>query len=466
MKKLLTVLIVSFLFCSSATGTNMPNNVKDFLKRKYPGIVFKIDNSFVIKNETYLLLLPIGTTQNKTLDKKIDIFLTIEDKTNKTMPKLIWLSNEWVFVKILKQKDSTQTILPLQEIPAEYKTRFLKTRFPNDLVIPKAFILSEDVGIIAGELPIKKKSSNTLLEGLQGLVYLSSPDSGKIIFFNLKNLSMISSIQTNGAPWEITYDKTNKILYVSDFAKDQIFEIKSSENSIFKTISLASMASPKHIELSEDGSTAYILESVGNKFLVYNTKEEKEIIKTPLPPGPANFSLINEENLIAITFPSENRLFFLNTKDFSIASQIKLEGNPEEIVSDISRKIIFIANRNANTVTEIDLSTMSVKNTIPVGETPVALALHPGGKWLYVANGKSNTISIIDLEKNEVSETINLPIETQFPGDIRLTSDSKWLIVTSETTNIISIIDLTTKKIAAKVDVGATTHAIYLVDEM
>ena len=82
-----------------------------------------------------------------------------------------------------------------------------------------------------------------------------------------------------------------------------------------------------------------------------------------------------------------------------------------------------------------------------------------------VGNGKSSSISIIDLISKKTTGTIKLPIETQFPGDIKITSDGMWLIVTSETTNKISIIDLKTNEIALKLDVDATTHSAYVINE-
>lgn len=380
MKNILIIFFIILLFSPAGDCNTLPKNLKKFLENKFPGISFKIDNSFILNNETFLPLIPLVTKDVK----KIEI---------------------------------------IEEIPKE--------------------------GI----------------KGPHGILYLTSPDSGKIIYLDLNNPQVIHHIQTKGAPWEISYDKTNKILFITDFAKDQIHQLKPNEETILKSLSLESMSSPKEIELSSDGSLAYILESLSNDFAVYKINEEKYFIKTKLPPNPTSFSLSKELNLVAITCPNTNSIAFLNTNDFSLIGQIMVDGGPEKVIVDSNSKIIYTANRNGNTISSIDPENKKIKNIVAVGDTPVSLALSPTRNFLYVGNGKSNTISIVNLYTNKLESVINLPVETQFPGDIEITTDGKWLITTSETTNTISVIDLITNKVASKLDVGVTTHSAYLIEE-
>ena len=469
---LLSFLIVIF-FSPSGYCTDFPQELKGFLKSKYNDINFKIDNSFEIKGTSFLPLPP-GYISKPT-SKKIEISYSIKDKNDKSLPKLMWFSNGWAFVKILKQKDSTQTILALSEIGEKYKQSFLKRKFPSDLVVPNGLVIKQELSSLVGDLPIKiinqegKEVSNIAksvpsLPNLNGILYLTSPDTGKIIYLNLNDLSMIYNIQTIGAPWEISFDKTNKLLFITDFAKDQIYELKPMEKSVLKSISLNPKSSPRDIEISIDGSLLYVLESSSNDFAIYQTNEEKYFIKTKLPPNPTSFSILKDLNLVAITCPSANEVVFLNTNDFSIVNHVMVGGGPEKIIPSLDGMSIFTSNRNENTISEISIENMKIKNLIPVGEKPVALTLHPDGKSIYVGNGKSNTISIVNLETDTVTDTIDLPVETQFPGDIQVTSDGHWLIITSETTNIISIIDLTLKKVEVELDVGATTHGAYIIE--
>ena len=476
MKRLFLLFITFFTFSLQAKANEMPVNLKTFLKDRFPGIVFKIDNSFAVGSETFLPLVPDTTRPAE----KIEITFLVPDKN---IPKLFWFSNNWVFVKLLKKNEGSQTILDLKELPGEYKERFLKLKFPGDLVVPKGFALKDELSPLAGSLLIEKERNGVSAYGrigveqnkvvgdigekkIKGVLYLTSPDTGKVVYLNLSDLSVINQIQTQGTPWGITFDKTNNLFFVTDLAKSQIYKLKPLESSIQESLELPAMSNPADIKLSEDGSILYILEKSANDLAVYNTSETglKLITKSKLPPSPTSFLYLKEAGIVAVVCPNTNNLVFLNANDFQPIFRIKIEGGPEKIISDLTGNILYVANRNGNSVSEISVTEKKVKNTIQAGETPTSLVIHPGGKFLYVSNGKSNTINIIDLETKQITDTIPLPVETQFPGDIKLTPDGQWLIVTSETTNTISIIDLALKKVAVKLDVGATTHAAYVLE--
>lgn len=463
------MLILMLFLSPQAYSEEIPDKLKTFLKNKFPGISFKIDNSFVINNETFLPLLP----QTARTAEKIEIVHVIPDKSS--TPKLFWFSNDWVFVKLIKQNDGTRTIIDLKEIPEQYKERFLKSKFPSDIVVPKDFFVKQELASLVGELPVlirQDGKSESQPSGeqkqmdiqMKGLLYLTSPDTGKIIYLNLGDLSMIYSIQTMGAPWDIAFDKGNKIFFITDFAKDQIYELKLMESSILKSFQLPVMSSPVDIELSGDGSLAFILDSLTSDFSVYKAADSQLFLKTKLPPNPTSFSVLKDVKLIAIACPNTNNLVFLHSDDFSPVGKIPVNDGPEKVISDPLRNLFYVSSRNGNTVSIIDPKSKNMKKTIEVGETPNSLALAPDSRYLYVSNAKSGSISVIDLENETVADTINLPIETQFPGDIKITSDGRWLIVTSETTSTISVIDLNLKKVALKLDVGATTHGAYIVN--
>lgn len=302
---------------------------------------------------------------------------------------------------------------------------------------------------------------------IKGILYLTSPDTGKVVFLDLSDLSKINHIQTPGSPWEIAFDKLNKLIFVTDFTKDKIYKLKPQDKSIYETIETEAKSGPRDIEVSDDGSIAYIVESLASDFVVYNTNEKEKknyLSKTKALKNPSNFAILKDPDLIAITHPISNKVIFLNGTSFEQMHQLKIDKSPEQIISDPFKKLFYITNRNGNSISIVDATSIKIKDTISVGETPTSITLSMDGKYLYVGNAKSNTISVLDTGSYQIINTIELPVETQFPGDVKFTNDEKFLIVTSETTNTVSIIDLTNNKIAVKLDVGATTHGALVIE--
>ncbi len=462
MKRFFFTVLVFSCICLVAFASEPSSGLKKLLKNKFPSIDFKIDHSFVVKEDIFLPLIP-NTIKNV---KKIELLDMIPDDKN---PKLLLFSNDWMYVKVLKNLDGKQTIIDLQDVPAKYKELFLMSQFPEDLVVPKGLTIKKELAELVGDLPIsiieEQKPDSHEIKDLNGFLYLTSPDTGKIIYIDLSNLSKINHIQTDGTPWNIAYDGINEMFFITDFAKDFIYEVKPMEQAISKKISLASMSGPKDIGLSNDSSTVYVVESLGNNFAVYSIQGDKYSVKTKLPINSTNLSVLKNTSFIAVSCPNENKIVLLNKNDYSLLEQIMIEGGPENLVSSGDGMIIFTVNRNSNSVSVIDVESKKIKATFQVEDTPVSIALHPNEKFLYIGNGKSNSISIIDLTLKKTIGTIELPAETQFPGNIKITNDGKWLIATSETTNKISIIDLSKNEIALKLDVGATTHSAYLINK-
>ena len=467
--QILSILLITSLPVLSA---EMPDNLKNYLIKTYPNIKFRIDNSFKINEEIFLPLIP--ELEEKT--DKIETTLLIPDKEGS--PKLIWLSNNWAFVKLLTYEKNVKTIIGLNEILDAYKGKFIKMKFPSDLVVPKDLVLNSELSELVGELPIKtneikieNKDENKKmalpenikpLPELKGTLYLTSPDSGKIVILNLQNISDISYIETMGVPWGIAYDNTNNTIYITDFTNDKIYEILPGKNEISKTINLASMTNPKGIRVSKDGTIVYFLEGLGEYLTAHTKTQEKIFVKRKLATNSSSFSILEDLNVIAATNLTTNSITFFNKSSLKAEGLLTVEGGPEKIIA--SKEKFYIACRNSNKVIEIDALTRKITNTITTEELPISLVLNPIHDHLYIGNGKSDSINVINLTSGELEKTIKLSPESAFPSDFAISSDGKWLISASEGTNKISIIDLSKNEVVMTIDVGAATHSILLVE--
>ncbi len=71
--------------------------------------------------------------------------------------------------------------------------------------------------------------------------------------------------------------------------------------------------------------------------------------------------------------------------------------SPLDMVTDATRRFLYVANSQSNTVSSFSISPTTGKlsalnpSTVSTGATPVALVLHPNGEFLYIANNGSGS---------------------------------------------------------------------------
>lgn len=484
---LLTTLFALFFCTLSISAKDISSDFKKYLETEYPDIVFKIDNSFTFNGSTYLPLYPNSEVKTEAL--KTDAI--IPDKKD---PKLFLFSNGLGYARLIKNPDQTTTIITKSEVPKEYKERFSGLSLPSDLVVPRGFktkdkfITSKITSLKSpsttkkGEKKIREIIDNAKVtieqaktktkkdfkqsknkpndkSTLKGTLYLTSPGSGEIINLDLQDTSIINRVKTKGLPYEISSD--SKELFITNLAKNEIYKLSTIKGSSPTTLKLPAMTKPKDIKTSSDGSIYYILDSNGNKLLVFNNLGEL-MEEVDIPVSSSYFSILKEKDLIAITCQSLNKIVFLNLNSFEKIGEVKISGGPAKIISDSS--YFYVAKRNENKISIINPITKKEMESIEVGRAPTSLILHPKKNWIYIGNGKSDTISVVDLDNKKLINEIKLPACTQFPSNLVITSNGNWLISTSESTSKITIFDLSTNKPVKKVDVGTTTHSAYIIE--
>lgn len=117
----------------------------------------------------------------------------------------------------------------------------------------------------------------------------------------------------------------------------------------------------------------------------------------------------------AINIPPAIRVYQNNRNSEASGNifQIPINLTPAEgltdMVQDINRQRLYIANSGLNRVEVFDMRAQRLLAPIKVGQLPRSLALAPDGLTLYVANSGGETISIIDLDALAVTGTVRFP---------------------------------------------------------
>jgi len=117
----------------------------------------------------------------------------------------------------------------------------------------------------------------------------------------------------------------------------------------------------------------------------------------------------------AINIPPAVRVYQNNRNSESTGNifQIPINLTPAEgltdMVQDITRQRLYIANSGLNRVEVFDMREQRLLAPIKVGQLPRSLALSPDALTLYVANSGGESISIIDLDALAVIGNVRFP---------------------------------------------------------
>ena len=117
----------------------------------------------------------------------------------------------------------------------------------------------------------------------------------------------------------------------------------------------------------------------------------------------------------AINIPPAVRVYQNNRNSDSTGNifQIPINLTPAEgltdMVQDVTRQRLYIANSGLNRVEVFDMRAQQLLAPIKVGQLPRSLALSPDALTLYVANSGGESISIVDLDTLTVIGSVRFP---------------------------------------------------------
>jgi YVTN family beta-propeller protein len=207
----------------------------------------------------------------------------------------------------------------------------------------------------------------------------------------------------------------------------------------FKTVPPAEMALPNEILIVKEGEKEYLYVVLnGNNQVVKQDLETDSIIWT-VNTGVAPYGLTmasgklfitnwagrnpeaNDKNVAGVPWglarvtnkngaTREGSVTIINPLTGTIIKELVVGLHPNEIVSDIKGKFVYVTNSNSDNVSVINVVKEEITETISVrlqpeinpffGDSPNGLCLSVDEKYLYVANGMDNAIAVIALGKS------------------------------------------------------------------
>ena len=459
------IILLSSVF-SNVQATTLPNNVQDFVTASFPKCVFRFDGLIILPDNTvYMPLIP--SQFNK--DESVTIKYTIPEKqTLAQKPNAIVLSNDYVLLKMIKNSKGKNTIISLPVPPVELMTGLL----PQDMLVPKNFIIPESMKNIIGNLDVKTYQDNGLIipvaapkNGLtvnsltavpqlkDKIMYILSSTSRHIQVVNPAKGYVSYALFQDNVP--ISLKGYDVFLLVTSFGKKSVDVISLTDDKIIKEISLATQ--PDEIVMDYKNKLAYI--SSGEDASMYVVNLETMTLKRQLRlNGMCEKVIISDDGTKLFYNDKQTREIWAVELDNNFT--LKLVGRfPNVSKMAYANGKLYVTSRTKNRLAIIDYETMGLMSENVITEKPVDMYVYKDN--LFVLGAANHNIDVVDTTIDVKKNTIDLP-NNIFPTKIIPIEDSNLAIITDAKANIYTIIDLEKQKIIQtnKLDIPVNTMFI------
>jgi DNA-binding beta-propeller fold protein YncE len=280
---------------------------------------------------------------------------------------------------------------------------------------------------------------------------------------------ILGTIDIGGEGWwdYLSIEQSSSRLFISH--SDKVIIVDLNTNSVVGEIE--GLHGVHGTAFVPDLNKGFITSSKDSSVVVFALKTLKVITRIKL----------KEKNPDAILFdPFSKRIFSFNNHSASataidpntdkIIGTVKLDGDPEEAVSDLNGKV-YVNLEDKSAINVFDPLTLKVINNWPVGpcESPSGIAMDIKNKRLFTV-GRNNLMAILDAESGKVITTMSIGGHVdgcKFDQATRLAFSSNGegtvTVVKEESPNEFKVLEnIPTQKGARTIALDEKTHRIYL----
>lgn len=453
-------------------AATVPDNVKQAVTQAFPDANFRFDGVIILPDATiYLPLFPAKIIEKENLE------ITKTFPANSTLaskPDIVIFDNDFVLMKVIKDKKGNKTVFSMVNPPDEIRTGLL----PQDMLVPKGLIIPENLKSITGDLNIASGTSGVRVENAKPVVeklsgstlktlslipclnnknfYMSSPYSKNIHVYNSDAKTPEYSFKQINIPISMKV-YNNEFLLVTTFEKPSVDVISLADDEIIKQIPIKTQ--PDEILIDNGHKTAFISSSVDSAIYLVNL-ETMTLSKQIKIMGMCEKLTLSDDG---------TKLFYYDKKSSDVWA-VELDNNYllKEIgkfpnVSKIAYTAgkVYLTSRTKNRIAIVDYNTVSLVNEIDICEKPVDMAVYKDR--VYVLGAGDNSVQVIDTNTDTVTDSIYLNtngFSTKiFPmGNIALITDTKSALYT--------VFDLENNKVIKTIPIDIPVNTIIVTEKV
>ena len=460
MRKIIVLICMFILTCTTALGAQVPKQVQDFINKDFPETNFRFDGAILLPDKTmYLPLFPAksNTSDTLTIKNSYPVGTTMKQK-----PDMIILNNNFVLLKVINT-NGKKTVINMTNPPDEVTSALL----PQDILLPKGLMIPENLKGIIGNLDVmvtqetglrinntrnKKKAGTTPVEPLKGKTFYVSTGANKniqviqsnskvpeyaleqehvindlkefnnefllVTYFDYKTMNIISlmdekvikRVNFETQPEQIIIDKNKKIAYITSGSDSSIYVFSLETMTLKKQLKVNGLC--EKFTLSEDGTKLFYVDRKTNN--VWAIELDNNYLLKNIGSFPNISKIAYENGKIYIISRTKNRIAIVDYETIGFIEEFEVSAKPVDLYANKDDLFILCAQDNIVEVlnTKEDVITDKLylnTNAFATNITPVS-----NSNMIMITNALSGLYSVIDTELKEVIKTspIDVPVRT------------------------------------------------------
>ena len=451
MQKLLIILGIFIMCCTSAFAAKIPDDVREYIENEFPKVDIRFDGVIILPDNTvYLPLFPSLFSDIKTLSIKETY---PEGKSLWQEPDIVIFNNDFVLMKVLSDKQGHRTVLHQTNPPLQVRTALL----PQDMLVPSGLIIPENIKSIIGNLKIDTKNEDVIRvnndDSFENFLRDTQPERyqnliselvNKTVFVTTnysKNIQVVEPAKSNPSyalaqksiPIDVKAVNNGKFLLVTSYDRPFIDIVSVADSRFIKQISLGT--NPEQILLDEANNKAYVTSPSASTIFVIDLNSMCLIQKIKIN-GYCEHILLSEGRLFYVD-KLHNEIWAIELqKDYELKDIGKF---PNVSALAYSKNKLYIASRTKSRIAVIDYDTLGLINEFTTVSKPTSMLLFENK--LYILGSQNNELQILDTNSNSVVGNIKLETGGYSAGLTKM-QGANLAVVTDLKNNYYSIIDL------------------------
>lgn len=467
MQKILVLICLFVLTCTTALGAQVPQQVQDFINKDFPETNFRFDGAILLPDKTmYLPLFPAKSENSDTLKIKSSYPL---NTTMKQKPDMIIFDNNFVLLKVINT-NGKKTVINMTNPPDEVVSALL----PQDILLPKGLMIPENLKGIIGNLDVmvtqetglrinntrnKSKAATTPVEPLAGKTFYVSTGANK----NIQVIQSNSKVPEYALEQEHVINDikeyNNEFLLVTYFDNKTMNIISLMDEKVIKRVNFETI--PEQIIIDSKNKMAYI--TSGSESSIYVFSLESMTLKKQLKVNGQceKFTLSADGTKLFYVDRNTNNIWAVELDNNYLLKNIGSFPNISKIAYENGK--IYIISRTKNRIAIVDYETIGFIEELEVSEKPVDL--YAINDDLFILCAQNNIVEVLNTKEDVITDKLYLNTNA-FATNITPVANSNLIMVTNALSGLYSVVDTDLKEVIKTSPIDVPVRAIVVTNKV